>query len=71
LFEGFGVKEREISEESGSKDRVEKNFKINLAGVENVSTFAVPTKTGEYKKKLKARCPRRYKMKDLTGSNTR
>ncbi|MDO8992637.1 MAG: hypothetical protein Q7U83_06220 [Daejeonella sp.] len=27
----------------------EKNFKINLAGVENVSTFAVPTKTGKNK----------------------
>lgn len=59
-------KEREIGEQERVKRHSEKNFKINLARVENVSTFAVPTKTGEYKKKRKARCLERYKMKDLS-----
>ncbi|MCF8453421.1 MAG: hypothetical protein K9G42_09465 [Pedobacter sp.] len=39
----------EIGEEKGVNIPLEKNFKINLAGVENVSTFAVPTKTGQIK----------------------
>jgi hypothetical protein len=42
----------------------DKKLQINFAGVGKVSTFAVPTKTGK-QNKLKARCPRRYEMKDL------
>jgi len=29
--------------------RLKKNFKINFAEVENISTFAVPNETGEQK----------------------
>jgi len=35
--------------------RLKKNFKINFAEVENISTFAVPNETGEQKQAQGAR----------------
>ncbi|WP_276362269.1 hypothetical protein [Daejeonella sp. H1SJ63] len=47
LFEkvlGFRFRMSVVEESSG--ERLKKNFKINFAGVENVSTFAVPNERG-------------------------